>query len=320
MNTPPTFTDPDLDAAIEAAMAPVTAAATAVVAPIEAPAVSGVDMSAYFDTSEDAPEVVVEQANIASTAPADDVAPTMLEMVRANAALASQLAAARAPTAVVAPAEQELPEPELYDPASLVFTADEEAAYAPAKSAIDKMVKAGIAAYHKQHAQVQAQAMRAQIDDAKAAVQHNAVAAERAGDAAFVARMRVEVPGLDSTIANPQWKAHLAKFVPGTGGTQTMADLLRNAAQTKNIGAIKEIVSSFAAPAATAVISAAPGKAQATVSAITPPPKTKQMFAYSKFNEAAEDTRRGKMDYATFKGIENQYYDAVAAERVNYSA
>ena len=319
MNTPPTFADPDLDAAIEAAM---NAAPQVAVAPVAAPTVTpeeapaDVDMSAYFDTSEDTPAQVAEPAAVAR---ADDVAPTMLEMVRANAALASQLAAARAP-AVQEVVQPDIPEPDLYDPASLVFTADEEAAYAPAKSAIDKMVKAGIAAYHKQHAQVQAQAMRAQIDDAKAAVQHNAVAAERAGDAAFVARMRVEVPGLDSTIANPQWKAHLAKFVPGTGGTQTMADLLRNAAQTKNIGAIKEIVSSFAVPAAAAVVSAAPGKAQATVSAITPPPKTKQLFAISKFNEAAEETRRGKMDYATFKSIENQYYDAVAAERVNYNA
>ena len=319
MNTPPTFADPDLDAAIEAAMNATPQEAAVTVAPVAAlvETTADVDMSAYFDTSEDTPAQAAEPA--VAIARADDVAPTMLEMARANAALASQLAAARTP-AVQEVAQPDIPEPDLYDPASLVFTADEEAAYAPAKSAIDKMVKAGIAAYHKQHAQVQAQAMRAQIDDAKAAVQHNAVAAERAGDAAFVARMRVEVPGLDNTIANPQWKTHLAKFVPGTGGTQTMADLLRNAAQTKNIGAIKEIVSSFAAPVATAVISAAPGKAQATVSAITPPPKTKQLFAISKFNEAAEETRRGKMDYASFKSIENQYYDAVAAERVNYNA
>ena len=316
MNTPLTFADPDLDAAIEAAMnATPQVAVVPVAAPAEAPA--EVDMSAYFDTSEDTPAQVVEP--VAAVARADDVAPTMLEMARANAALASQLAAARTP-AVQEVVQPDTPEPDLYDPASLVFTADEEAAYAPAKSAIDKMVKAGIAAYHKQHAQVQAQAMRAQIDDAKAAVQHNAVAAERAGDAAFVARLRVEVPGLDGTIANPQWKAHLEKAVPGTGGTQTMADLLRNAAQTKNIGAIKEIVSSFAVPAAVAVVSAAPGKAQATVSAITPPPKTKQMFAISKFNEAADAARRGKMDYETFKGIEHQYYEAEATGRVNYNA
>lgn len=267
--------------------------------------------------SEDAPETGTppEPATPAAAPVAAD--PTLLEMVRANAQMAAALANAQKAAAPAAPAPAPATPAALYEDDDLALTPDEEESYKSASPTIQKLVRQQIKAYHDRHGA----ALQAALDEARAQIARVQESAAQTDDRAFGQQLHAAIPNLAKATASPEWKAYLAKPLPMSGGKVTIEQALAHNVGQRNLDAIREIVSGFAAPAApVAPVSLAPGKAQATVPAHRPLTKAPQTFAYSKFTSASDAAQAGRMTYADYTKIQNAFLEAEAEGRVDYSA
>ena len=208
---------------------------------------------------------------------------------------------------------------QLYDPASLELTEEEQRTYAQSAPVINKLVRQELQRYH-------AQTLTPELGRVRELQQNigNADSTARAAlDRAVNATLRSAVPDLDNIARTPEWKAYLDEPMLELGGGVTRGSLLRTHLDNVNTDAAIHLIRGFTARGA-----GTPGTAPATAPPATPAPTPgragggapasvaaaargatgkQDRYAYSQYAKIAEKASRGEVDLDKFDKLTDFY-------------
>lgn len=288
----------------------------------EAPPVRGpadeLDISQYFAPEPSSPKPAPE---VAAKGQEEDVQARIrqLEMEllehRVRAETLAQMHSHAAPIpAQDTPAEPE-PAPSFFDgDEDLDLTPEEKEVYGASLPVIEKIAKQMLRRYHA----TEVDRLRETVG--KVSEQHQTIQSEvqQSRQSAFMSEILAAVPDLHSRVNSPGWQAYLQQPLPFTGGQYTIGQHLQMAAARGDRDSTVEVLKGYNMPQDPTPSMVSPGTSQTSTPSTTP--RQVQKFAYSKYEEASEKARTGKMTYAEFEKVQNAFFEAESRGAVDYSA
>lgn len=135
----------------------------------------------------------------------------------------------------------------------------------------------------------------------------------------FGIQLQQMIPEIGQIASSNEWQSYIQQPAPFSGGTRTIANVVRDGIQSGNLQQVAEIVNDFKAKKAStqpAAQQVAPGRAQ------TVTPNTQQrvrVLKMSDFDRATADFRAGRLSWDKYQRLADEFNAASVEGRVNYS-